>query len=662
MLFLINNISIRGKLFALTLLPLVGFISFAGYYSMQAYQEKVMLEKMLVLTDSAAVSSLLVHELQKERGASAGYLSSKGEQFQQTIKQHRQTTDQKNRDLQAFITSASLTPQLTTLFNKVNQQLDKLPSLRQQIDNLSISVSDEVAFYSNLNALLLSIINNTANENENSKLAISAVTVGSFLQHKERAGIERAVLSNVFSIDHFTPVLLQKFISLLAEQAIYLDKFKAHATTEQLDIYQNNLTEQALKNVKDYENLALDNFEKGAFNTDPKVWFDTITQKINLLKTVEVALLENLREHNQLLVNDKEAYLFSLLIIILISFVLILLLSFYITSQLNKGIHEITSKLISITTDNDLTLRIDVNSKDELGEIGLTINKLVKHLQGLVNKIQHTSAALKSNLAENIKSNHIIEGNINSGTEQVTQVVTATTEMSSTVNDIARNAIHASSETEKANTQSQDGNREVEETIQNISNLSIELRNASTVIDNLNGSVINIGKFLSVINEVSEKTNLLALNAAIEAARAGDYGRGFSVVADEVRSLAFQTKESTNEIEMMITELQSSSKDAQKAMSNGIEMVNKSVDDAKQAGQDILLITHSIQEISQMNEQIATAAEQQSSVTEEINRNMLHIQDGYTEMQLSYGNIDKCSEMVDSLATELEKTVNQFKI
>ena len=662
MLTFINNISIRGKLLALTLLPLMGFISFAGSNYIQAYQEKVMLEKMLILTNSAAVSSLLVHELQKERGASAGYLSSKGEKFQKAIEQHRQTTDQKNKDLQAFITSASLTPQLTTLFTKVNQQLDKLPSLREQVDNLSISVSDEVAFYSNLNALLLSIINNTANENQSSKLAISAVTVVSFLQHKERAGIERAVLSNVFSIDRFTPALLQKFISLLAEQAVYLDKFKAHATKEQFAIYQKNLTEQALNNVKDYENLALDNLDKGTFKTDPKVWFDTITQKINLLKAVEVALLDNLRENNQQLISEKETYLISLTIIILISFALILLLSFYIANQLHKGIHEITSKLISITTDNDLTLRIDVNSKDELGDISSTINKLVEHLQGLVNKIQHTSNALKNNLAENIKNNHIIEGKINSGTEQVTQVVTATTEMNSTVNDIARNAIHASTETEKANTQSQHGNHEVEETIENISNLSIELRNASAVIDKLNGSVINIGKFLSVINEVSEKTNLLALNAAIEAARAGDYGRGFSVVADEVRSLALQTKESTNEIEIMITELQSSSKDAQKAMSNGIDMVNKSVDDAKQAGQDILLITHSIQEISQMNEQIATAAEEQSSVTEEINRNMLHIQDGYTEMQLSYGNIDKCSEMVDSLATELEKIVNQFKI
>jgi len=662
MLSSINNISIRNKLFVLILLPLIGFISVAAHDFKQAYQQKIMLEKMLVLTDSAAISSLLVHELQKERGASAGYLSSKGKSFQQDIKTHRQTTDQKNTDLQAFIKSVQLTPHLTVLFSKINQELDKLTNIRQQVDSLSISVNDEVAFYSHLNSLLLSIINNTANENENSTLAISAVAIGSFLQHKERAGIERAVLSNVFSQDSFTPVLLQKFISLLAEQAVYLDKFKAHATTEQLTIYENNLTEQALQTVKGYQKIALDNADKGEFSTDPKVWFDTITEKINLLKIVEVSLLDNLHDNNQALLSEKETYLTILGLIILIALSLILLLSFYIAMQLHKGINEITSKLTSITTNNDLTLRIDVNSKDELGEISLTINQLVEHLQGLVGKIQHTSNSLKNNLIENIKNNHIIEGKINSGTEQVIQVVTATTEMSSTVADIARNAMHASTETEKANNQSRHGNHEVEETIENINNLSIELNNASTVIDKLNGSVVNISKFLNVINEVSEKTNLLALNAAIEAARAGDYGRGFSVVADEVRGLALQTKESTNEIELMINELQSSSKDAQKAMSNGIEMVNKSVNDATQTGQDILLITNSIQEINEMNEQIATAAEEQSCVTEEINRNMLHIQEGYTEMQISYGNIEKCSEMVDSLATELENTVNQFKI
>lgn len=182
------------------------------------------------------------------------------------------------------------------------------------------------------------------------------------------------------------------------------------------------------------------------------------------------------------------------------------------------------------------------------------------------------------------------------------------------------------------------------------------------MIEKLNGSALNIGKFLNVIKEISEKTNLLALNAAIEAARAGESGRGFAVVADEVRSLAMQTKESTSEIETMICDLQSSSTAAQKAMSNGIDMVDKSVNDAKQTGEDISHITESIDQINQMNEQVATAAEEQSSVTEEINRNMVHIQDGYGEMLQSYENIDRCSQLVESLANELNETVEQFKI
>jgi len=662
MIFSINNISIRSKLFGLTLFPLIGFICFASYNYMQTYQEKNTLEKMLILTDSASVSSLLVHELQKERGASAGYLSSKGEKFQQAIKTHRQTTDQKRQILEDFINTATLTPQLTSLFSQINQQLDKLADMRQRVDSLSVSVNEEVAFYTQLNALLLSIIDNTANQNENTELAMSAVAIGSFLQHKERAGIERAVLSNVFAKDKFTPALLEKFIRLLAEQEAYLDKFSAHATPTQLSIYKNSLTEDVKQEVQDYRKLALSNMVTGGFNTDPTVWFNTITKKINQLKSVEVALLTQLHDQNLALIADIKNLLVYLAIIILLPLGLVLVLSFYIATQLHKGINEITSKLINITSSNDLTLRVSVNSTDELGEISSTINKLVKHLQGLVEKIQSTAVMLKSNAAENIENNHLIESNIVNGSDQVTQVVTATTEMSSTVADIARNAIQASSETEKANNETQLGNQGVEETISNINNLSLELNNASAVIDNLNGATLNIGKFLNVINDISEKTNLLALNAAIEAARAGEYGRGFAVVADEVRSLALQTKESTSEIEAMVSDLQSSSKAAQNAMKNGIVMVDKSVTDAQQTGKDISYITTCIQQITQMNEQVATAAEQQSSVTEEINRNMVHIQDGYLEMRESYQSIDKCSQLVDSLASELDNTVKQFKI
>ncbi|WP_022940921.1 methyl-accepting chemotaxis protein [Psychromonas hadalis] len=662
MFVFINNLSIRCKLFGLTLFPLLGFICFAGYNFVQTYQEKVALEESLVLTDSASVSALLVHELQKERGASAGYLSSKGNKFQNAIKKHRQTTDQKRKTLEMFIENKTLTPHLVTLFSQVTQQLNKIADMRNRVDNLSVSIKEEITFYTQLNALLLSIIDNSANQNQNVGLAISSVAIGSFLQHKERAGIERAVLSNVFTKDNFTPALLEKFIRLLAEQQAYFDKFSAHATTEQLTIYKKTVTGKAIQKVQSYRQIALSKMNKGDFNVDPTIWFNTITQKINLLKSVEVTLLKQLHSQNIALIDNKNDRLTTLVIIIVIPLIFVLWLSFYIATQLHKGIAEITKKLTQITNSNDLTLRIEINSRDELGEIGNTINQLVSHLQGLVEKIQNTAEMLKTSLVENIQNSHMIEAKINSGSDQVTQVVTATTEMSSTVAEIARNAMQSSEETAKASSESQHGNHEVEETITNINHLSTELNNASKIIEKLNGSALNIGKFLNVIKDISEKTNLLALNAAIEAARAGESGRGFSVVADEVRSLAMQTKDSASEIETMITELQSSSHAAQTAMSKGIEMVDKSVHDAKQTGQDISHITDSINQINLMNEQVATAAEEQSSVTEEINRNMVHIQDGYSEMQLSYNNIEKCNQLVESLANELNEVVKQFKI
>jgi len=662
MLSFIHNLSIRNKLLTLIILPFIGFVFFAGHDFIRTYNEKVALEKMLIFCNSAATGSFLVHELQKERGASAGYLSSKGSKFKDIMLKQRLLTDQKNQELQSFINNTPLTPHLISIFSEINQELDKLKTIRQKIDTFSISAADEVAFYTGLNAQLLSIIDITANDSTNPELSISAVTVGSFLQHKERAGIERAVMSNVFSIDRFTPAFLEKFIRLLAEQQSYIETFKAHATPAQLDIYSSNMTVQALKPVQDYRDIALSKMLEGGFNTDATAWFNTITEKINKLKKVEVALLMEMHEKNLSLISERVSSLTTLALLIILPLLFVLFLSWYITKQLGRGIHEITTKLINITNNNDLTQRIEVRSKDELGDISNTINKLVKHLQGLVGKIQDTSTILKTNLAENIESNHVIEGKVNSGIDQVSQVVTATTEMTSTVADIARNAMEASTETETANAKGQHGNAEVEETIANINHLSTELDKASNIVKTLNDSTLNIGNFLNAVKDISDQTNLLALNAAIEAARAGESGRGFAVVADEVRSLSMQTKKSTDEIEVMIKKLQSDASSAQLAMANGLNMVEKSVKDAAQTGKDISEITNSIQHINQMNEQIATAAEEQSSVTEEINRNMINIQSGYTDMQISYQSLEEGCQLVEDLAHELDVSVGAFKI
>jgi len=661
MLYFINNIKIQTKLLLLVLFPLLSFIAFTGYHLTQTYKSKVVLKDMLVLTDSASISALLVHELQKERGASAGYLSSQGNKFQQAVKTHRQTTDQKIQALQQFIQTTELTPHLEVLFQQVNSALNKVAAMRNRVDNLSVSTQEEVAFYTRINALLLSIIDMTANDNQSVTLAISATAIGSFLQHKERAGIERAVLSNVFTKDKFTPALLEKFIRLLAEQQSYLEQFKSHASQAELTIYQNTVTGNPIQEVEAYRTLALDKMNQGKFNTDPALWFSAMSKKINLLKAVEVKLLTRLYDNNITLISEKNSLLTTLAIVTTLTLMIVLFLSFYIGKQLNTGIAEITTKLTQITSSNDLTLRVKVDSNDELGNISETINQLVDHLHGLVEKIQTTSANLKINMDDNIENNHIISKKINHGSEQVMQVATATTQMSSTAAEIARNAMQAAHETEQASNDSQHGNTEVEETITNINLVSSELNSASNIIEQLNDSALNIGKFLNVISEISEKTNLLALNAAIEAARAGESGRGFAVVADEVRSLAQQTKKSTSEIEVMIKELQSSSNAAQNAMSNGITVVNKSVNDAIQTGKDISHITTCINQINQINEQVATAAEEQTCVTEEINRNILNIENGYSEMQHSYQSINKSNQLAERLTEELNKTIKQFK-
>jgi len=657
-----KHLSIRAKLVLLTLLPLIGFICFAGHDLTRTYDEKIQLEETLILTKAAAVNSFLVHELQKERGASAGYLSSKGKKFKDIMIAQRASTDQKQQALQRFINNNKTIPALNALFIDISQQLNKLLTIRKRIDDFTISTADEVAFYTGLNAKLLSILDMAANNSSDTTLSVSAVTVSSFLQHKERAGIERAVLSNVFSINHFTPVFLEKFIRLLAEQDTYLNNFTAHATPAQQSIYAKNMPDNALKPVQDYRDLALSKMLTGGFNTDATRWFKTITMKINKLKEIENGLLNELTHQNQLLITTRGNSLIKLTILMAVPLLLVIFLSWYITKALQEGIAEITNKLTQINLDNDLTLRIEVESNDELGTISHTINKLVIHLQKLVTQIQTTSSTLKINVVESIENNHIIEGKVNSGIEQVAQVVTSTTEMSSTITEIARNALEASTETDKANAQGQEGNSEVEQTIDNINHIFAELTNASATVKKLTHSAQDIGQFLNAVKDISDKTNLLALNAAIEAARAGESGRGFAVVADEVRSLSMQTKKSTDEIEVMINALQSDAGYAEQAMKNGLAMIEKSVEDATQTGRDIAEITNCIQQINSMNEQIATSAEEQSSVTEEINRNMVNIQDGYAGIQTSYQILEKDSQRVGVLANELEQSVGAFKV
>lgn len=309
---------------------------------------------------------------------------------------------------------------------------------------------------------------------------------------------------------------------------------------------------------------------------------------------------------------------------------------------------------------NPLMSMIYTGRDDEFGEIQLALKMQRSQINAIVGRLSDTTMIL-GNVA-NVTATTSSEANQGVSTQknEIIHVATAMTEMTATVQEIAKNASVAAESTKAGMEETSAGKRVVDETIDAIHSLADEVQQAGRVIQELSEYSTNIGDILGVIKGIAEQTNLLALNAAIEAARAGEQGRGFAVVADEVRTLAGRTQKSTLEIEEMIERLQGGSRDAVKVMEESRNKAENSVDLAAKAGDALETITGAINTITDMNHQIATASEEQSAVAEEINQNIVNISE--VADQTSRGaqqSVDATDEMVQAIQ-RLDALVSQF--
>ncbi len=533
-------------------------------------------------------------------------------------------------------------------------------------DALSQDLSDnKTKLFDSLNRVNRDVLANSGLKTEANKIAHFLVEIA-YLQHPKLNQLIQVLIENARQVvkqGSFTP---DSFLALTDAQNKTLHLL--NEVNQYIDILQLERPELAKKlssSSKQLVNFTI-NIKKDILDPDDIQWsVQDLNQALSqteksLIKLLEITLTEISLSIEARITQAQKKQNIIIVLISILSFSLLYMLT-SIALSIRKNAEQI-SRFTNQVAHADLSASLPIKSRDDLGGICSYLNDTVDALDkkirqfSLANKhIQAATQQVADSVSESFQE-------VEKQQEQTDLVASATEEMSYTVAEVAKNAEIAAHATLKANEATNQGKQFVFETIDKIDTLASNINHAGDTVDQLNCEVDKISSVLEVITSIADQTNLLALNAAIEAARAGEHGRGFAVVADEVRNLAKKTQESTKEINAMIVTLQQGAKSSVDVMKNSQKDAQESVDMIGQAGEMLENINTAIEQISDQNNQVATATEQQSAVAKEISVNTENLKATTSAIYQSTEYIVKANGELETETQVLSDHISAFKL